>query len=346
MPKRRLIALVAVAAVVLALVLGWVYSNSASRLQISAATASTTQLDVTADAQGTVAASAANTVTAPTSGVLARIHVADGATVKAGQSLATMDDAPMRNAVAQAEAQLAAARAMPTGTDRLRSARDASIHAAQLSLDLARDNVDRAELKSPSDGTVQYASLSLAPGLPALFTTAPGASVSQGMTLFTVVDPGALRFEAAVDEADIARVEPGQKASVTLDAHPGTTFNGTVEAIRPAASSTSTGGVAFTTTIKVDAGTSRLLTGMTGDARIATASVPNALAVPVQAIVVEGSQHSVWRVADGVAHKVAVGVGPSTDTLTQITSGLAEGDRVATSNTMTLTEGAKVDVRG
>ena len=102
--------------------------------------------------------------------------------------LGTLDAAPLDQAVAQAAASYAAARAMPTGSDRLNRARDAATHSADLALKLARDNRAKAELKAPVAGTVQFTSLSLAPGLPALFTTAPGVAVSQGMTVFTVVD--------------------------------------------------------------------------------------------------------------------------------------------------------------
>lgn len=113
-----------------------------------------------------MAAGSASTVTAPTSGVLQSVAVTDGQQVEQGQLLGTMDAQPLDQALAQAEAQYAAARAMATGTDRLNRARDAATHSAQLAVDIARANRDKAELKAPAAGTVQFASLSLAPGLP------------------------------------------------------------------------------------------------------------------------------------------------------------------------------------
>ncbi len=344
MTKRRLITLVIIVAALAALVGGWWFSTQAARPKVATATATTQTLDVVVTAQGTMAAATAATVTAPSSGVLQKVAVTDGQEVAAGDLLASMDAQPLDQAVAQADAQYAAARAMPTGSDRLNRARDAATHAAQLAVDIAKNHRDQAELRAPVAGTVQLASLSLAPGLPALFTTASGASVSAGMTLFTIVSPDALRFEAAVDEADIAGVQVGQAATVTLDAFAGRPFTGTVEAIRPAAVATSTGGVAFTTTLKLDAPGVRLLTGMTGDADIATDSIADALVVPVQAVVTDGSSRSVWRLENGTAHKVPVEVGPSTDTLTQVTSGLAAGDVIATTNLTALKEGGPADV--
>lgn len=344
MTKRRIITIVVLVALAAALAGGWWFSTQAARPKVATATAASQTLDVVVTSQGTMAAATASTITAPSTGVLQTVAVTDGQQVAAGDLLATMETQPLDQALAQAQAQYAAARAMPTGTDRLNHARDAATHAAQLSVDIAKTHRDRAELRAPVAGTVQLASLSLAPGLPALFTTASGASVTAGMTLFTIVSPDALRFEAAVDEADIAGVQVGQAATVTLDAFAGRPFTGTVEAIRPAAVATSTGGVAFTTTITLDAAGARLLTGMTGDADIATDSIPNALVVPVQAVVTDGSSRAVWRLENGVAHKVAVEVGPSTDTLTQVTSGLAAGDMVATTNLTALKEGGTADV--
>ena len=343
MTRRRLITALVVVALAIALGAGWFISTRAARTTVATATATTQTLDVVVTAQGTMAAGSASTVTAPTSGVLQSVAVTDGQQVEQGQLLGTMDAQPLDQALAQAEAQYAAARAMATGTDRLTRARDAATHSAQLAVDIARANRDKAELKAPAAGTVQFASLSLAPGLPPLFTTAAGSSVTAGMALFTVVSPDALRFDAAVDEADIAGVQVGQTATVTLDAFPGRPFTGLVEALRPAAVTTSTGGVAFTTVIKLDAGDARLLTGMTGDADIATESIADALVVPVQAVVADGASRHVWKIDNGVAHKVAVEVGPSTDTLTQVTSGLAAGDVVATTNLTALAEGGAVD---
>ena len=342
--KRRTLTIAVIAALALALLGGWWFSTQAARTTVAAATASAQALDVTINAQGTITPDAQATVTAPVAGTLATVAVTDGQHVEAGQVLGTLDAAPLDQAVAQAAASYAAARAMPTGSDRLNRARDAATHSADLALKLARDNRAKAELKAPVAGTVQFTSLSLAPGLPALFTTAPGVAVSQGMTVFTVVDPASLRFDAQVDEADIAGVQPGQPATVRLDAFGGAALSGTVEAVRPVAVSTATGGVAFTTIVRVDPAGKALMNGMTGDVDITTATVPDALVVPVQAVVSDGSSRFVWVIRDDTVHRVDVEVGPSTDTLTQVTAGLDAGVRVATTNLTGLTEGAKVHV--
>ncbi len=345
MTKRRIITAAVLVAVLAAIAGGWWFSNQAARPAVATARAETRTLTVTVSAPGTLAAGRAASVTAPTSGTLATVEVTDGQQVESGQVLGRMDAAPLEAAIARAEAELAAARAMPTGTNRLNAARTAAIHAAELTLNLARADRDRAVLKAPASGTVQFASLSLAPSLPPLFKTGAGVSVTAGLTLFTVVDAASLRFEAQVDETDIAGVQPGQTATVLLDAHPGRPLTATVEAVRPSAVTTSTGGTAYVAVLKLDAADLRLFTGMTGDADLATATLTDALVVPVQAVVVEGSKRIVWIVDAGTARRREVTVGAATDTLAQVTSGLAAGDVVATTNLTALTEGASLDVR-
>lgn len=340
--KRRTLTIAVIAALVLALAGGWWFSTQYARTTVATATASNQTLIVTVTAKGTVTPDTQATVTAPVAGTLASVAVTDGQAVDAGQVLGTMDAAPLDRAVAQAEAQYAAARALPTGSDRLNRSRDAATHAAQLALDQARADRERAELKAPVAGTVQFTSLSLAPGLPALFTTAAGVAVTQGMTLFTIVDPASLRFDAQVDESDIAGVAVDMPASVHLDSFADTAFTGTVESVRPVAVSTSTGGVAFRTVIRVDRAGKALMNGMTGEADIATAALPDALVVPVRAVVSDGSKRYVWVVDGDTVRRADVSVGPSTDTLTQVTGGLDAGVRVATTNLTDLTEGARV----
>ena len=345
MTKRRLVAGLVATAVLVALAAGWAVSQSSGRTSVTTATASTQTLALRVTAPGRLEAPTAVTVAAPTSGTLASVAVRDGQQVPAGQVLATLDAAPLDLAVAQAQAQASAARAMPTGTDRLNTARTHAIAAADAALAQARDHRARAELKAPAAGTVSLMSLSLMPGGAPVYQTQAGASVSPGLALFTIVDAASVRFAAQVDEADIAGVQVGQQAEITLDAFPQRTFTGTVDLVRPTAQTTSTGGIAFGVLVALAPSDARLFTGMTGDAALELSAVPDALVVPAQAVVTEGGKRSVWKVVDGRVTKVAVSVGATSDTLVQLTAGVAAGDIVATSPLSALKERDAVHVR-
>jgi HlyD family secretion protein len=214
---------------------------------------------------------------------------------------------------------------------RARSAATDAISAASQALKQAQRNLADAQLTAPFDGTVSVAA-----------SVEPGAGVTAGVPVFTVVDPTRMEFEAAVNETDIASIKTDQSASVTLDAFTDP-FTGTVTAVQSAPQQTATGGVAFGVRISLQAGNSRLFQGMSGSVDITTNSIPDAIAVPVEAVVSTGSTKTVF-VLDGnsVAHARTVTVGASTDAIVQIVSGLSVGEQVVTTGASALSDGQTV----
>ena len=105
------------------------------------------------------------------------------------------------------------------------------------------------------------------------------------------------------------------KTKISLDAFPSDTFDGTVETIRSTAIQTTTGGIAFPVLVKIDPKAKNLLLGMSGSVDIEVNAVPDALTVPIEAIldesgkkfvfVVEGTKVKKVEVTTGVAHRHA-----------------------------------------
>jgi len=342
--------------VVLALVLaaggGFAYSAANSRTQISTAEVVTEPLSVTVSASGTVDAANSVGVFAPVATTLLGLAVADGDPVAKGDTLGELDAAPLRLAVTQAEASLAQARASLTAARAQRdlvddkysirlekdAAREAvtaarlSVTAAERVLDRARRDLDHAALTAPIAGTVN---------LPA--TTEAGMGVGPGAALLWVVDAGDLEFVAAVDESDVAAVQAGKPATVTLDSYSGTPFSGEVTAVRVTPVTTGTGGIAFPARVAFDPGEARVFLGMSGSAELETTAIADAVTVPIESVLTEGSQRYVFTVDDqGIAHRVVVTVGAETDTRAQVLDGVQPGDRVATTGASLLSDGQRV----
>lgn len=371
--RGRIIAGAIAVGVILALVIGFVVSQSAGRPTITTATAQAQTLTVSVSAPGTIDARSRRSVYAPIAGTLASVKVSDGEAVKKGQVLATLEADSLKSAVAQAEAavaaaksqaraadaQLAAARAMPDTTSRLRTSRNAAITAAQAAqaaassardaadaaLDVAQDDANALTIKAPASGNVSFPVLAIT----SLDGTGPkaatGAAVTTATPVFTIINLTKLNFEAQVDEADIAGVTTKATAAVTLDAFPGQSLEGTVSDIATESMTTTTGGTAYLVTIPVTAADDATLRlGMSGNAVIDTAVIEDALVVPTQAVQVDGTQKYVFTVDGDRVVRTDVTVGASTDTLTQITEGLSEGATVATTGVGSLTDGAAVHV--
>lgn len=349
---------VIVGSVALTLVLaaagGYAYSLANSRTSVGTAQAATESLSVTVSASGTVDAARQRGVHPRVSGILETIAVKDGEAVIKDDILATLDDRPLKLAVTQAKASLASSKAALTAAraqqrlvedkysirlekqaaaEAVDSAKRAVVTAQDILSQAERDLADAA-LTAPFDGVV------LVPN-----STEPGAGVSPVTSVMTVVDTSSWEFVAAVDESDITAVAVNQKASIVLDSAPDTPFTGIVTSVRTTPVTTVTGGIAFEVRIGFDPGVDRVFLGMSGSADLTVKSIPDALTVPIESVVVAGADRYVFVIgADEVAYRTPVTIGAQTDSHAQILNGLRAGDRVATTGATALADGQQVTV--
>jgi HlyD family secretion protein len=142
----------------------------------------------------------------------------------------------------------------------------------------------------------------------------------------TLSDLTTSQVSAAVSEADIGKVQPGQKVNFTLTAYPSRTFTGTVATIQPAGTTTSNV-VTYNVLIAVDPTDVQLLPDMTATVAIVTASADNAVLVPNGALSSNGTV-PVLRSGSPIAVPVVTGISDGVNT--QIVSGLQPGDQVVT----------------
>jgi HlyD family secretion protein len=303
-------------------------------------------------------------------GRVTAIYVEEGAKVKAGDLVLQIDDQRLRAAVDQNEAsvrmqEIAIQRqqlqvenlrtqwermrelherrlidedSFVTATNNLQiaeidlmSSRE-SLQQARAQLEQAQDRLSKTRVYSPIDGTVTTLDIKVGETAIASSTNIPGSS------LMTIANPASIHTEVNVDEADIASVSIGQKARVYAIAYPDQPVEGVVTSIAVSAKvAEGQQGQSFAVKIRLlDPEKITLRPGMTCRAEIFTATSQDALAVPIQAILVEedlaanATRREVFVVRDGRARKVPVEVGLSDDTYQQIVSGLSAGDEVVT----------------
>jgi HlyD family secretion protein len=139
-------------------------------------------------------------------------------------------------------------------------------------------------------------------------------------------------------QIDVPKIKIGNKVTVTLDAFSGKTFTGKVISI-DSVGAVSSGVTTYPTVILLDTDSADILTNMTGQANIITDVKDEALLVPVSAIKTQtDGTSSVQIMKNGVPTTVTVEAGVSSDTQTEILSGVSEGDTIVTS---TVSTGAK-----
>jgi len=112
----------------------------------------------------------------------------------------------------QAQAKLAAAQA--------------KVKNAEVSRDQIQRRLESFKVRSPIDGIVQDRPLE------------PGAVVSAGKTLLTVLDPSAVYLRGYIPEGDIGKIRVSQTARVLLDSSPNQPFSARVSQIDTKASFT------------------------------------------------------------------------------------------------------------
>jgi membrane fusion protein (multidrug efflux system) len=120
-----------------------------------------------------------------------------------------------QNAVRSADAALSAAQAALLGAD-------ARVASARASRDQAALNLTYTRIVAPANGVVSKKTVEL------------GQLVQPGQPLMSVVPLDDIWVTANLKEIEVADVNPGDPADVTVDAYPGVHFRGHVESLSPA----------------------------------------------------------------------------------------------------------------
>lgn len=225
---------------------------------------------------------------------------------------------------------------------------------AQSALQDAREQLAKTDIRSPISGRI--VSLPIKVGE----TAVPSTSSFVGAQLATIADTSRIQAELKVDEADIARVAVGESADVYAAAFPDTALKGSVEqiALAPTVEGQARAykvTVALTVPEKID-----LRSGMSVRAEIVLGKGGKQAAVPVEAIVGDNGDAGksgdaakqpaqyVWKIEDGIAHKVKVETGLSDDAWQAVGKPLKVGDTVArgpSRQLQQLQEGDRVEQR-
>lgn len=153
----------------------------------------------------------------------------------------------------------------------------------------------------------------------------PGQTVAVQDPLVVMSD--VLIVKAQVDETDIAKIERGQKAIVTLDAFPRDHIPGSVAHIAYEAET-----INNVTIYRVDVMTESIppfmRSGMTADVTFVVWERLGVPRVPVEALVTEGESTYVLQGAPDAPARREVRIGESDTDHAQVLSGLSEGDEI------------------
>jgi HlyD family secretion protein len=193
------------------------------------------------------------------------------------------------------QSKLAQAKAQYQQAKNTRDMASAQVAQAQASLVNAMDVRNQTIYTSPYNGIMTDLPVHVGENV------VPGIQNAGGSLLFQVSDLSVIDANVMADETDIATIKRGQRAYVSIDALPDKTFEGTVTEIGQTALSSTTGEATtgasqtsssneeakqFKVVVRLEDPPSILRPGLSATAQIVTATVKNAVSIPIQALTV------------------------------------------------------------
>lgn len=326
-------------------------AKTAAALAVRVVAPTTESWPVRIHADGDIAAWQEASVSCAGSGLrILALRAEIGDQVQAGQVLAELDTASLQAQmtaqeaeVAQAEASLTTASADARRAEELRAggtltaqqttqylsterSAQGRLAAARALLEVQRLALERSRVLAPDDGVVTARSAVL------------GEVVQSGAELFRMIRKGRLEWRAEVVADDLARIRPGQAASVAL---PGSAaVQGTVRSLAPTLSTRTRTAIVY---VDLPAGAARA--GMFASGEISAGDPTPALTVPASAVLVRDGRSLLYTVEEGsTVRERRVTTGRRGSERIEITAGLEAAARVVASGGAFLGDGDRVTV--
>jgi macrolide-specific efflux system membrane fusion protein len=314
-------------------------------------------LDEAVEITGSVTSSSVHNLTFGTAGTVVAVDLAVGDRVRRNQLIAKLDTAALESQLAAARTNLAAAESslasaqsaleateeeqptappgipgpLPTtelqhdaALDAARAAvanAEAAVASSQAAIAAAETAIDGAEIRSPVPGRVTRVLLSVGDRV------APGA-LSPDLFPVQVMDLGTLQIEAQASETDVVDLAVDQDASITFDALDDITLEGHICEIESVGILVQ-GVPTYPVRVCLDTTDTRVRVGLTATVNVGTGRIENVLLLPSRAIALIGDKHTVTLLlADNRPVETQVTVGETSGGMTEIVTGLTEGQRV------------------
>jgi membrane fusion protein, multidrug efflux system len=265
---------------------------------------------IDAQALGEARASAQAAVRAAENALETALRQEQRARLLAEEALVAQRDVEAAHkAVADAEAQLAEARARIAAAD---------------------EQSTKTIVRAPLSGIVSKRAVNT------------GDVVAPATPLASIIDPSSMQLEALVPSEALPMVRVGARVEFHVAGYPGEVFTGRIDRISPIADAVTRQVRSY---VSVPNPSGRLVAGLFAEGRV-TAASREGLVVPATAVDMNGSRPRVLRVRDGRVEQVPVEVGLRDDrhARVEIRLGVDEGDTVLDGAAQAIAPGTPVSV--
>ncbi len=210
-------------------------------------------------------------------------------------------------------------------TAKLKQAR-AQVMQAQASLQQLEEQLSYTNVVAPMDGVILSRDVEIGDAVSSILVLGSTATL-----IMTEGDTTEVYVQGKVDEADIAQVYMNQPARIKVESFRDRIFHGKVTKIAPLGVEKDNV-TTFEVRVSIDNPGGELKANMTANAEILLNEHKNVLTVPENAVIYDSQKNATVEIPDKKQkdgkRKVPVKVGLSNGSVTEILSGLKEGDQV------------------
>ena len=202
----------------------------------------------------------------------------------------------------------------------------AQVQQSQASLKQLEEQLSYTTITAPMDGVILSRDVEIGDAVSSILVLGSTATL-----VMTEGDINQVYVQGKVDEADIAHVYMGQTARIKVESFRDRLFNGKVTKIAPLGVEKDNV-TTFEVRVSIDNPGGELKANMTANAEIMLDEHKGVLTVPENADNYDAQKNAVVQIPDknqkDGTHKLAVKVGLSNGSVTEIVSGLKEGEQV------------------
>jgi len=294
------------------------------------------------EATGSVAATRLARVASPGEGPIIDCRVREGDLVKRGEKVLGIG----RNTAAQAllAAAMAAFKEQEQDLKRVQQlVESGAIPGATLDTSRSKFESARAQVAKARESTGDYSVAAPWDGIVSKVLVRDGDYVAPRTVLVELFDPHSLVIRFSVPEVQATEIGENMAVTAQLDAYPGKSFQGRVRRVYPELDSR----MRTRTAEAILADPLELIPGMFARIQVTLQSVPEAVTVPSEAVIVTPKGERIaFVVREGKAVRRKIETGIEKDGRIQIVNGLQPGEPVVVAGNEKLKDGAEVQVRG
>jgi len=279
------------------------------------------------------------TLVSETNGIVAKLYVEEGNSVKEGQIICQLEDRGKQVALQKATISYQNAK---MELDRRQKSYDQKIisqseydkakydmEVAESGKKTAEVDIDRMTIRAPFSGVITERFIE------------KGQTIQAQAQLFTLVDTNPLKAKIYLPEREIFGIEDNQTVELSLNAEKDVHFKGNVKQINPAVDP-KTGTVKVT--VEVTEAPKSVRPGSFVDVKLVTQRHENSILIPKKALIEEAGERYVFLITKGIASRKSVQIGFMDDMNAEILKGVSTGDSVVIAGQGSLRDGIKTEI--